>query len=42
MRGLKRVGKFFLGVLTGLFTLGLIVAAVFGVKGYLMSREALE
>ena len=42
MRGLKRVGRFFLGVLTGLFTLGLIVAAVFGVKGYLMSREALE
>ena len=42
MRGLKRVGKFFLGVLTGLFTLGLIVGAVFGVKGYLMSREALE
>ena len=42
MRGLKRVGKFFLGVLTGLFTLGLLVAAVFGVKGYLMSREALE
>ena len=41
MRTLRRLGRVLLGVLTAVIALGIAAAAVFGVKGYLMSREAL-
>ncbi len=42
MRALRRLGRVLLGVLTAVIALGIAAAAVFGVKGYLMSREALD
>lgn len=42
MRWFRRIGRGLLTVVTVVFCLGLIGAAVFGVKGYLMSRDALE
>lgn len=42
MKWIRRIGKGLLGLVTAAFCLGLLAAAVFGVKGYLMAREALE
>ena len=42
MKWIRRIGKLVLAVVTAVFCLGILAAAVFGVKGYLMSREALE
>ncbi len=42
MRVLRRVVKIFLSVLACLICLGVLAVTIFGVQGYLMSREALE
>ena len=42
MRVLRRAVKIFLSVLACLICLGVLAVTIFGVQGYLMSREALE